>query len=485
LTAHPRRASSRSRADTPRALTGVGIACLFAALTSAAQARPTGPAQLCESFPDAPDCQGKVVSCAYCHESTDPPAWNAFGTSVKDALAGASFDSGLADALAKVEALDSDGDGVSNLDELTRGTQPGLADQVMAPVGEGGENPRYTLGKYDPAYAYRRVLTLYCGRSPSYDEVQAFKAVDDERAAIHQALAGCLQSEFWQKTQLPRLADKRIKPLRSVAAEATVKIGDYRVVIGDYEFDYRLWRYVLSADRDMRELLTADYFVLEGADGALMQTWDVLPRPDPKALAGGQPVERAQRAGMLTTQWFLAYNTMFSALPRTTAAQAYRAYLGADIAANEGLIPIQGEPVDIDKKGVAQERCAVCHSTLDPLAYAFMKYEGIHVSAELKFGAFRSERPKERIPEWDELKQQAYLFGKPVKDLIEWAHVAAESDEFARNMAEVFFEQALGRRPEAADQAEFATLWKSCREDGYSANRLIGRLVDTLSFGAP
>ncbi|MET0287400.1 MAG: hypothetical protein ABW352_23140, partial [Polyangiales bacterium] len=379
MTAHPRRAWN---------VGGVGMACLIVALSSVAQARPTGPALLCESYPDAPDCQGKVVACAYCHESTDPPAWNAFGTSIKDALAGASFEAGLADALAKAEALDSDADGVSNLDELTRGTLPGLADQAMTPVVEAGENPRYTLGKYDAAYAYRRVLTLYCGRSPSYDEVQAFKAAAEPRTVIHEALAGCLRSDFWQKTQLPRMADKRIKPLRSVAAEATVKIGDYRVVIGDYEFDYRLWRYVLSADRDMRELLTADYFVLEGADGSLVQTWDVQPRSDPKALAGGQMIERERRAGMITTQWFLTINTMFSALPRTTAAQAYRAYLGADIAASEGLIPVAGEPTDVDNKGVAQPRCANCHSTLDPLAYAFVRYEGIQISADLKFGAY-------------------------------------------------------------------------------------------------
>lgn len=35
---------------------------------------------------------------------------------------------------------------------------------------------------------------------------------------------------------------------------------------------------------------------------------------------------------MLTTRWFLAKNTMVTPIPRTTAAQAYRAYLGYDIA---------------------------------------------------------------------------------------------------------------------------------------------------------
>jgi len=74
---------------------------------------------------------------------------------------------------------------------------------------------------------------------------------------------------------------------------------------------------------------------------------------------------------MLTTRWFLAKNTMLTPVPRTTAAQAYRAYLGYDIAKLEGLQPVAGEPVDYDRKRVTAEQCAVCHSTLDPLSYPF------------------------------------------------------------------------------------------------------------------
>ena len=45
----------------------------------------------------------------------------------------------------------------------------------------------------------------------------------------------------------------------------------------------------------------------------------------------------SKRAGMLTTRWNLVFNTMFTAMPRTTAAQIYRSYLGLDIAKSEGL----------------------------------------------------------------------------------------------------------------------------------------------------
>ncbi len=468
-----------------RRILGVALIVCVVGLTSAARARPSAPAIVCQSLPDLSECAGTVVGCPLCHESTDPPTWNPFGASIQHALQGASFEQDLPRALMAVEGLDSDGDGVSNLEELEQGTQPGKPDALIAADSSGAPNPRYRLGQYDAAFAYRRVMTLYCGRSPRYDELQALAAGDDPRAMIHAALTECLRSDFWRKEQLPRLADKRIRPLRAIGSEAVATVAGFRLVVGDYQFDYRMWQFVLSNDRDMRELLTADYFVLQAEDGSLVQTWDTIEAPDLLALGGGQLVERGRRAGMITSQWFLAFNTMFSVLPRSTAAQAYRAYLGTDIAASEGLFPVAREPVDIDKKGVANPRCATCHSTLDPLAYAFMAYEGIELTIFLPFGAYNANRGRERLPGWDDAKQVPYLFGQPVKDLIQWAHVAAESDAFARNMAEVFFEHALGRKPELGDQPEFAQLWKSCRADGYSANRLIARLVDTLSFGAP
>jgi hypothetical protein len=247
---------------------------------------------------------------------------------------------------------------------------------------------------------------------------------------------------------------------------------------------------------------------------------------------------------MITTQWFLHSNTMVSALPRTTAAQAYRAYLGADISAMEGLIPVAGEPTDVDHKGVKQERCAGCHSTLDPLAYAFAKYEGApsgrrpmsmakagaagaagaaggpsapnsEHSSDMdsdagvpqmpgqpsmmqptmmpagqydvlaNIGGFNPNRPKERIPDWDDDKQRPYVFGQPVDGLVELAKVAVDSDQFKRNLADIFFRHALGAEPNRAQQPEFSALWHSLPDDGFSANRLIHRLVDTHSFGAP
>jgi Protein of unknown function (DUF1585) len=462
------------------------------ATASAAHARPTAPTVVCEEVPDAAACAGGVPACSLCHESTDPPRWNAFGTALKQSVSGqADFARALRDTLKASAGEDADHDGVSNHDELLSGTNPGVAN-MMTPVtgmAGAGENPRYRVDGYDHAFALRRVLVLYCGRSPSYEENQAFllKPADDAvlRERLHAQLKTCLASDYWLKEGLIRLADKRIRPLKAAGPDSNIQIASLRLVIGDYNFDYRLWRYLLSDDRDLRGLLTAKYHVVAQPDGSLREVTGTIEKADANAIAGGQLVPDDRRAGMLTTQWFLAINTMFSPMPRTTAAQAYRAYLGADISNNEGLRPVAGEPVDVDHKGVAAPRCANCHSTLDPLSYAFAEYEGIQNSIDLQFGAYRPERPAERIPDWNAMTKKSMLLGQPVANVMEWGKIAAASDEFKRNMALMFFRHALGREPAPADQQDFQNLWRALPHDGYSANKLIHRMVDSVSFGGP
>jgi hypothetical protein len=457
-----------------------------------ALARPTAPELLCQTYPDLPRCAGAVVNCSVCHTSTDPPAWNAFGQALGRKIErGYPFEQELPKALHALEADDSDGDGLANLKELELGTKPGISDaeEVAAPSEPAGPNAYYRIGQYDHAFAFRRASILYCGKSPTFDEMEAFRAKPNDDATLkerlHSALTRCLESDYWNKQALPRLADKRIRPLRQAGPTSTVMIAGFRLVVGDYNYDYRLWRWALTKDRDMRELLTADYYVLEDGGGELVKAVEVIDKPDPGALAGGQPLAPELRVGMISTQWFLTINTMFSGLPRTTAAQVYRSYLGADLSNSDGIRPVAGEPIDVDEKGVKADRCAQCHSTLDPLAYAFAKYEGIQFSAELKFGYYRPERPLEMMPNWDDAKEQSVIFDQRVGDLVAWARVAAESDEFKRNMTDMFFRQAVNRAPGPLDQTEFVALLKTLPGDGYSANKLIHRLVDTKSFGSP
>jgi hypothetical protein len=169
---------------------------------------------------------------------------------------------------------------------------------------------------------------------------------------------------------------------------------------------------------------------------------------------------------------------MFSPLPRTTAAQAYRSYLGLDIAKGEGILPIADEPRDVDSKGVQNLTCAACHSTLDPLAYAFSSYNGIEISV---FGNPSGQYEDGRTP-WG---ADGFFMGEPVNDLLAWANKAANSDAFKRTLVDTFYEHALGHELSARDIDEHATLTGTVAEDAYSANRLIHRLVDSMAFGAP
>ena len=191
---------------------------------------------------------------------------------------------------------------------------------------------------------------------------------------------------------------------------------------------------------------------------------------------------------MLTTQWFLGLNTMFSAMPRTTAAQAYRAYLGADISAGEGLRPVDGEPTDVDNKGVDAAGCAGCHSTLDPLTYPFSRYNGFfafNYAAERMNGFTRTDGPRV-----NQTPEHGILLGKPVKDLLEWGQVAANSDPFAKKVVLDYWKLLIGREPDvqAADQTEYAHLWRGLKSKeayDYRVEKMLHALILTNAYGRP
>jgi hypothetical protein len=174
-------------------------------------------------------------------------------------------------------------------------------------------------------------------------------------------------------------------------------------------------------------------------------------------------------------------HTMFSAIPRTTAAQAYRAYLGQDIARSEGILPVAGEPLDVDGKGVAQPVCAYCHSTLDPLAYAFSYYEGINGADTGTFDVGR--------PNFAPADVSASLLGQPLADIeqhgvVDWGVLASESTLFQRTITEMFVVHALGAVT-PYEEPFVRALYETMPEDNHSANKLIHRLVDSDAFGVP
>lgn len=461
------------RAFRPSSAAGL-LVCCAVAVAAPAFAKPVGPRLTCAHYPDAPMCRGAIVACTQCH--TAPPDLNAYGGDISNALVDGElvYEDDLGVALAAVEGNDSDGDGITNLEEILLGTSPGDENSffVAPPAPSGDPNPRFNVGAYDDAFAYRRVLIGYCGRSPTFAENRAFADAADKRALLHSTLTTCLSSPYWLNEGLQRLADKRIRPLQAINVDGVIPLADYA-------WDYRLWAHALSGDRDARDLLLADYHVDENGDvveGVIAGQADNA--------VGGQPSPPERRAGMITTQWFLMVHTMFSELPRTTAAQAYRGYLGQDIARSEGLLPVDGEPKDIDDKGVDdQDTCIYCHATLDPLSYAFAYYNGIGGAGGN--GAYNAGRPS-----WQPSEIEAVILDVPLADpqdgVVAWAQVAANSPQFRQNLAEMFLAHALGRAPAPDELDELKALADGFDDvDGFVAEALIHRIIDTNAFGAP
>jgi hypothetical protein len=474
-------------------------------LSADAFSKPPGPALFCASYPDSPLCAGTLATCNLCHTSTSPgaPQWNSYGFEVLAAIAVTNeptFELSLPIALAAIEEGDADDDEILNLKEIELGSQPG--DKESKPEypnpAQGEPNPWYSVGEYDFNFAWKRVMVAYCGRSPSYEENLAFADAADPYAVLHSQLDQCLSSLYWRDDAVKHMADAAIRAI------------DFGT---SWKWDYRLFQYVMTGDRDMRDLLLADYHVQE-LDGELAKIEGAIPHvselcdplnpacgPHQKCVTlslkkngktvledhcvyndGGQSLVPERRAGMITTYWFHFYNTMFAKLPRQTAAQFYRAYMGFNIAKLEGLLGVSGEPKDYDYKGVAQAECAQCHTTLDPLAYPFAYYNGILGGATSEYDPNRPVN----LGLWGAtVNPQGVFMHNNVVDLMELAKMAAQSDQFKRQVTLFFYRHAIGHDPRPEDSQEFTQLWQSLPENGYSPNKLNHQMIDLLAFGVP
>jgi len=482
----------------------VGLACLAGAgalLGPQVSAQPNGPATFCEVYPEAPACAAGEVTCDTCH--TTPPSLNTYGADVSAALvpgderplSADDFHAGLPDALVAVEGADSDGDGYTNLDEILAGSSP--ADASSAPVAgdcvDDNDEDGYNLCGYDTEYAYKKVLIDFCGRSPSLAERESFAEADAPGDMLHEALDECLDSEHWRgiRGQVWNLANAKIRPQKAVKSGR----DPGPIPLADYDDDYAYFVWTQTDGRDARLVLTGQTFVsARYVDGqTTYEEWDRSPGDDQDARGfdAYQAVTKERRAGMLTHRWFLMSFTMFTGLPRTTAAQAYRAYLGYDIARLEGLAPVDGEPVDYDSKGVQVDGCASCHSTLDPLTYPFSRYEGIGNGTG--YGESYSYNPG-RMDTFTgidgeavaETPEDGVLLGEPVADLIEWAAVAANSEAFRKATVRDYWELLLGEPPRATEQAEYAALVDGFGStNDHSVERMLHDLIDTEAYGAP
>ncbi|MBV1861755.1 MAG: DUF1588 domain-containing protein, partial [Nannocystaceae bacterium] len=180
----------------------------------------------------------------------------------------------------------------------------------------------------------------------------------------------------------------------------------------------------------------------------------------------------------------------FTAIPRTTAAQAYRSYLGTDIAKLEGLIEPPGSEtlIDYDDKGVTDETCAGCHRTLDPLSYPFSRYNGIGGAGGS--GDYNANRlaafADTTQPNVDDTPEAGWILGEPVVDLVQWAQVAANSDAFATATVMDYWVLLVGERPNPLETETFVALGNDLATvHDYDVEAMLHDLIDTEAYSVP
>lgn len=459
-------------------------------VTTQAEAKPTGPALFCSNYPTSPACSVGTVACAYCHiRSEEPATWNPYGASLKSALGDGvlsdeAFDAALPGALEAISSEDADLDGVSNEDEIFGGTLPGDGASFPAEptCPDDPSQFDYQVCQIDYRYLLRKVSIDFCGYSPTMEELDEIAAAEKEAAdaIVDATLDACMQTEHFRGPDgvVWKLAHRKIKPLSSI------KSGDHPGVIplADYDDDYALFVYSQIDGHDARAVLTADFFVVRSPpekEGGVStyEVVDSLPSQD---------VNEARRAGMATTAWFLVTNVMFTALPRTAAAQLYRAYLGHDVARQEGLYPVAGEPKDYDDKGVDEEKCAACHSTLDPISYTYRNYNGLGDGGRGKYIPGRIELFfADEAPDITDIPEAGALFGKPEADLVTLAADGANSRDFAAATVMDYWMLAFGAAPTPEQTDELAQLTDGLMANGYSVAAMLHDLVHTEAYGTP
>lgn len=141
----------------------------------------------------------------------------------------------------------------------------------------------------------------------------------------------------------------------------------------------QLINYVVKNELPMTEILTADYFMVNGYSAKSYDVFDDLTFADEWDANEWLPAKRPgiPHAGLLTSLMFLnRYPTSDTNVNRGRSRVVYDLFLDVDILALDGVRP-DGTAVDISSPAPTMENqdCVICHGLLDPVASSFQNWD--------------------------------------------------------------------------------------------------------------
>ncbi|MDA1370568.1 MAG: hypothetical protein O2971_07385 [Proteobacteria bacterium] len=205
----------------------------------------------------------------------------------------------------------------------------------------------------------------------------------------------------------------------------------------------QLVNYVVKNDMPMPEILTADYFMVNGYSAKSYGVIDALnfnDEWDPQEWLPAQ-LPGIPHAGMMTSLMFLnRYPTSDTNVNRGRSRVVYDLFLDVDILALEGTRP-DGEAVDISSPAPTMDNddCVICHGLLDPVASSFQNWN--------ERGQYRPNQP------WYEDMFQAGFAGIDRPDSeedtsLQWLSTQMQTDpRFDDAMVRIVYNGLTGREP--------------------------------------
>jgi len=504
-------------ANLRRILQLIIVAHIFVFISGSSMGKGFGPEIFCRTYPQSPSCRGTWLACSYCHQYV-PPVLNSFGSAIKTEyykrdLAFTNDDETFKQVMESIGSLDSDGDGFSNSEEITNGTQPGFKAHIptynRCKSSKPAANSQYSLCQYDPDYAFKKIWNSVCGEPPLWEDFLTFKnlPVSDKPQALKDQLEKCLDYEYWlgKDGVVWKIGHYKIRPVGSV------KEGEDKGLVDlvDYYDDYHIFVYSQIDGHDARDVLRANYAVSRKVtNGATVYT-----RLEPDRLKDGIVMQPEYRAGLLTSFWTLGFYLNYTAVARVLVAQAFNGFLGISLANMQGLGTIPREQSlykDYDNKGVEKTACAECHETIDPMTYPFRNYNGLDGSTmilagknspglkdikklgdetnltPLSYSLPRMEYLSSKYPAINQMPEEGWVLGQKVSNLKEWAEVVANSDQFASQTVKDYWKVLMGHEPLPQEQTEFERLWRNFKTiHQYSIEAMLAEMITTEAFGVP